>query len=78
MFAALRCLLFSSSFLSSFVSGSPVETQGPVLGRRVALNGYTIGPIQWRGHLEKGKPLVYLSGNSFKVCFQDYHVTRSI
>lgn len=63
--AALGCMLASSSSL--FVSGSP--TTGPRRRAEAALpDSYTLTPIEWRGELEAGGPLVYLSGDSFEVC----------
>jgi hypothetical protein len=35
-----------------------------------ALEGYTIGQIHWKGYLEAGKQMVYLSGDSLEVCSQ--------
>jgi hypothetical protein len=70
MLAALGCLLPYSSFL--FVSGSPVNTLAvpseQIKGSGLP-DGYKLTPINWRGTLEEGKPLVYLSGDSFEVCF---------
>ena len=62
LLAVAGCLLSSSSV---FVSGSPlVPTE-----RDVAAYTLVDGPIQWRGTLEEGKEVVYLTGDSFEVCF---------
>lgn len=62
LLAAAGCLLSSSGV---FVSGSPlVPTE-----RDVAAYALADGPIQWRGTLEEGKEPVYLTGDSFEVCF---------
>jgi hypothetical protein len=62
LLAAAGCLLSSSSV---FVSCSPlVATE-----RDVAAYTVVDGPIEWRGTLEEGQEPVYLSGNSFEVCF---------
>jgi hypothetical protein len=68
MLAAVGYLLTSSSFL--FVSGSPVSDSPVVPTDRGAglPEGYALTPINWRGTLKAGGPLVYLSGDTFEVC----------